>query len=207
MIYKKLIIFSKPPVPGKVKTRLIPALGISKATQLHQHMLEQTVEMASKLHNIDCELHCSDDINHLFFIHLSDKYGIRRILQHGNDLGERMSNALKTSLINSQQCIIIGTDCPSIDQSYIYQAFEQLINVDVILGPALDGGYVLIGSRTHHDQLFKHIIWSTSDVFKQTVKNVNLLKLKYHKLKTLSDVDTGEDLDLLSPQYLHKAFT
>ena len=206
MSEKKLIIFSKAPIAGQVKTRLIPTLGIDKATQLHRHMLEQTVAMASGLEGINCELHCSPDINDDFFTYLSKTYQLDLLPQQGAQLGDKMAHAMETALNTSRQCIIIGTDCPMINESYIYTAFQQLDNSDVVLGPALDGGYVLIGGKVFDYQLFNDVTWSTSEVLNQTLKNINHLQLKYHKLDTLSDVDTHEDLKQLSTQYLHNAF-
>ena len=204
---KKLIIFSKAPIPGQVKTRLIPALGEIKATQLHKYMLTQTVEMSTHLKDIDCELHCAPNTEHDFFRQLTTQYGIRRQPQHGSHLGEKMAYAMNTALQTHSQCIIIGTDCPHIDTQYIQQGFDQLLDSDVVLGPATDGGYVLIGSKAFDYQLFNDIDWSTSKVLQQTLKNINHLQWKYHKLDTLSDVDTHDDLAHLSSQYLDNAFS
>ena len=203
---KKLIIFSKAPIPGQVKTRLIPALGIDKATQLHRYMLEQTVAMAFRLQGINCELHGAPDINDVFFKYLSKKYQLDLVPQQGAQLGDKMAYAMKTALNTSLQCVIIGTDCPMINESYIYKAFQQLNSSNIILGPAKDGGYVLIGANVFNDLLFNDVSWSTPEVLKQTIKNINHLNLKYHKLDTLSDVDTDEDLNHLSTQYLNNAF-
>lgn len=170
-------------------------------------MLEQTVIKASRLNNINCELHCAPDTNHHLFKSLSEKHKIKLVPQQGADLGEKMANAMKTALKTSSQCIIIGTDCPMINESYLHQAFEQLANSDVVVGPAKDGGYVLIGSKVYDNQLFSQVNWSTSEVLQQTLKNIRHLHLKYHKLDTLSDVDTHEDLEHLSTQFLQTAFS
>lgn len=203
---KTLIIFSKAPISGQVKTRLIPDIGQNKATQLHQYMLEQTVVMASKLKDTSCELHCSPNTEHVFFKHLSEKYNIKLLPQHGVQLGDKMAYAMKNALKESSHCVIIGTDCPFIDDAYIEQAFDALTHSDVVLGPANDGGYVLIGSTIFNTELFSDVSWSTPEVLPQTIKNLNLLQLKYHKLNALTDVDTIEDLEHLSAQYLHNAF-
>jgi len=207
MAEKKLIIFAKAPIAGQVKTRLIPSLGADKATQLYKYMLEQTVIKASSLSNINCELHCAPDIHHHFFTALAKKYNIKLVPQQGLDLGEKMSAAMEAALNASSQCIIIGTDCPMMNEPYLYQAFEQLTKADVVLGPAKDGGYVLIGCRTFDAQIFSNISWSTTEVLEQTLKNINQLQLKYYKLDTLSDVDTHEDLNHLPRQFLQTAFS
>jgi len=206
MAEKKLIIFSKAPIAGQVKTRLIPSLGIDKATKLHRYMLEQTVIKVSRLNDISCELHCAPDTDHDFFNMLAEKYAIKLVSQQGLDLGERMANAMEVSLKNSSQCIIIGTDCPMMTPSYMQQAFAQLTDTDVVIGPAKDGGYVLIGCKVFNAQIFSQVSWSTTRVFKQTVKNINQLHLKYYKLNTLSDVDIDEDLNHLPSQFLQTAF-
>ena len=205
MTENKLIIFSKAPISGYVKTRLIPTLGTDKATQLHQYMLEQTIAMSSTLNNINCELHCAPDTSHQFFTILANKYNIKLVPQQNGDLGNRMSVALKESLINHKKCILIGTDCPEIDHNYIHQAFKKLDCVDVIIGPAKDGGYVLIGTKSHDDRLFHNINWSTSEVLKQTLQNIHHLNLKYNKMTALLDIDNGDDLDHLPSHYLHNA--
>ena len=204
---KKLIIFSKAPDPGLVKTRLIPALGQHKATQLYRYMLEQTVLMAHSLEGIDCELHCSPDTQHPFFTQLAEKYPFKRVSQQGANLGDKMAFALQQTLKNSQQCVIIGCDCPAIDSAYIKLAFERLSSTDVVIGPASDGGYVLIGSNISHSKIFNNINWSTAQVLHQTIKNLDLLRLNYHKLGTLSDIDTMDDLAHLPTHYLNHAFT
>lgn len=206
-ISKKLIIFSKAPVNGLVKTRLIPSLGKDKATQLHRYMLNQTVLMACSLENTETELHCTPDTKHDFFKILAGKHNIKLLPQLGSDLGEKMSHAMKAGLDSAQQCIIIGTDCPSMNPAYIEQAFHKLLSNDVVIGPAKDGGYVLIGAQNHNHQMFNDINWSTSEVLKKTVKNLDHLGWKYHKLETLPDVDNHEDLSHLSTQYLHDAFS
>jgi hypothetical protein len=204
---QKLIIFSKAPLAGQVKTRLIPALGRSKATQLHRYMLEQTVIMASKLKNIDCELHCAPDTSHSFFNTLANKYSLKLLPQQGAQLGDKMAYAMQAALSNCLHCVIIGTDCPTMNAHYIQQAFTQLRSADVVLGPAKDGGYVLIAAKAFDGRLFSRVSWGTSQVLKQTLKNINQLQLKYHKLNTLSDVDRAEDLAYLPSQYLLKAFS
>jgi uncharacterized protein len=203
---KKLIIFTKAPIAGQVKTRLIPSIGVDKATKLHKYMLEQTVNKASRLNDINCELHCAPNTDHHFFATLSEKYNIKLVVQQGADLGEKMANAMNVTLETCSQCVIIGTDCPMMSESYLHQAFEQLVDSDIVLGPAEDGGYVLIGSKIFDAQLFANVNWSTPEVLKQTLKNINHLQLKYHKLDTLSDVDTDKDLDHLSTQFLQTAF-
>jgi len=163
--------------------------------------------MASRLQNIDCELHCSPDTSHAFFNTLANQYSIKLLPQQGAQLGDKMANAMKTALNSGSQCAIIGTDCPSMNASYIQQAFTQLHNSDVVLGPAKDGGYVLIAAKSFDYRLFSRVSWGTSEVLKQTLENINQLQLKYHKLDTLSDIDKGEDLNHLPSQYLHRAFS
>lgn len=202
----KLIIFSKAPEAGKVKTRLIPQLGQHKATQLHQYMLKQTLINASKLHDIHCELHCAGDISHPVLQELSHQYKLPLCQQLGKSLGERMANAMQTALQTETACVIIGTDCPALSSDYINQAFDHLNNNDVVIGPAQDGGYVLIGSKLANREIFNNIEWSSAKVFDQTVKNILQLQLKYYKMNTLSDIDEHIDLNHLSESYLNQAF-
>lgn len=201
----KLIIFSKAPVAGQVKTRLMPKLGAQLASKLHQHLLERTVKLVSQANLADVDLYCAPDIHHDFFSYLKKHYNIKLKTQTGQDLGERMGNALNDALNTHQYAVLIGTDCPVMDKDYLADAFKHLQNnTDVVLGPVDDGGYVLIGARKMDMQLFADIKWSTNQVLTQTEKKITQLSWKYHKLNTLWDIDTPDDLERLPKDYLEQ---
>jgi len=118
--------------------------------------------------------------------------------QHGNSLGERMNNAFNNVFEKKySKAIIIGTDCPALTEKVINDAFEKLNNYDVVIGPANDGGYYLLGMKKLHQQLFKNINWSTETVFDATINICNNLNLSYCLLPVLNDVDEEKDLQHL----------
>lgn len=117
--------------------------------------------------------------------------------QLGNDLGERMYNACL--LTYPGQMVLIGGDCPEITTEIILQAFQALKTCDIVIGPATDGGYYLIGLSRPRAELFQGINWGTEKVFHQTLQKVQALQLSCQILPTLRDVDAPEDLHVLLP--------
>ncbi|MFT6716417.1 MAG: rSAM/selenodomain-associated transferase 1 [Saprospiraceae bacterium] len=186
----QLIIFAKNPVLGKVKTRLAATVGNQKALEIYKELLAYTCAICSKA-NANKFVFYSDFIDEQ---DLWNETKHKKKLQWGNDLGKRMANAFEETLNNDSKAIIIGTDCKELTPEIINQAFGALEYVDVVLGPAVDGGYYLIGMKNLNMNLFNDISWSTSQVLDQTINKMNKEKLSYLLLKTLSDIDTEEDL-------------
>jgi uncharacterized protein len=191
-----LIIFTRYPEPGKAKTRLIPVLGAEGAANLHRQMTEYTISQVRKLQT-DCFVSIQ-----VYFTG-SDRPSFQNWLgsdliyhpQGKGDLGMRMSAAMKSAFSRGMDsAIIIGTDCPSLNSDLIAEAFQMLNQNDLVLGPATDGGYYLIGLRRLIPQLFLGINWGTSEVLQKTVKIANSLKLTVAYLTPLSDIDRPEDL-------------
>ena len=192
-----LIIFTRYPIPGKAKTRLIPALGAEGAANLHARMSEYTLAQAREFCCDDfssIEVHYADEsIDSLMADWLGDDLVYHS--QGTGDLGNRMARSIDLTFQSGHnQVIIIGTDCPRLDAGLIKSAFEQLLNCDLILGPAIDGGYYLIGLRRFIPELFVGINWSTEQVLAQTVEIANRLGLSIVYLPWLTDVDRPEDL-------------
>ncbi len=199
----KLIIFSKAPDPGQVKTRLIPALGETGAAQLHQEMLEQKLRLMTETEIATVELHCAPDRQHPYFRQIASSFNLELYTQTGEDLGERMANALQAALGTHSQAVIIGTDSPPLDLAYVTQAFQALQDgADVVIGPAADGGYVLLGLNHYSSGLFTNIDWGTNRVCNQTRARLHQLGFTHVELDTLWDVDRPEDLDLYR-KHLH----
>jgi len=119
----KLIIFAKAPIPGSVKTRLQPTVSQEDAATLQTYFIQQTLALASTLKEVDVELWCTPDDSHPCFQQCAGKYAITLRQQQGNDLGERMANALQEALAHYQQVVIIGTDCPELTPAYLMEAF------------------------------------------------------------------------------------
>jgi rSAM/selenodomain-associated transferase 1 len=191
----KLIIFAKAPIAGTVKTRLQPQYSAQNAASLQEYFILKTVEVASNLKNIDIELRCAPNESHPVFQQCQRDYEIAIKPQQGVDLGERMKNALAEALTQYSQAVVIGTDCPEITSDYLNIAFSMLENsIDAVIGPALDGGYVLLGLRRFSPLLFENIRWGTEQVLSSTQQSLRLLNWNWTELNMLRDIDTPEDL-------------
>jgi uncharacterized protein len=187
-----LIIFTRYPIPGEAKTRLIPALGAAGAAQLQRRMTQQTIATAQQTtHPIQIQF-CGGTIDELRSW-LGDKLGYAA--QADGDLGDRMAQAFDQGFAaGHDRVVIIGTDCPGIDRTILDQAFTALESHDLVLGPAADGGYYLIGLRRAIPELFQSIAWSTDTVRAKTLEIATALNLTYALLPELSDIDRPEDL-------------
>ena len=211
MIKKRLIIFTRYPVPGKTKTRLIPALGEQGAADLHSRMAEYTLLNLLILgcdQSLEIGIYYSggdrtlmqnwlDPIISSFFENDSHSR-INPIFYHaqiGEDLGNRMQGAFEDGFKNKiEKIIIIGTDCPDLSPHLIEETFWALNSQDVVLGPARDGGYYLIGLSQSFPMLFNHIDWGSDRVLAQTKKIIDQEKLTVYDLPVLTDVDRPDDL-------------
>jgi rSAM/selenodomain-associated transferase 1 len=185
-----LIIFAKNLVYGKVKTRLAESIGNDAAFNIYKALLNHTRSVADFI-NADKMVFYSDEIEH------NDEWNndYSKAIQFGKDLGERMKNAFEGSFKNDcNSAVIIGTDCPSLTVQLIEDAFEILNQRDVVIGPAYDGGYYLIGMKKLHQYLFENIHWSTPDVLNETLFACDKNSLNYFLLPTLPDIDEEKDL-------------
>jgi uncharacterized protein len=190
----KLIIFAKAPVLGEVKTRLQPEYSLDQSLKLHQLLVHNTLEKTKAFENLDVELCCAPNRNSMFFLHCENNFPVRLTDQLGEELGERMAFAFSHALQTSHKVIIIGTDCPELDKSYIESALQALDKHDAVIGPAADGGYVLLGLKQFSPELFSDFSWGTSSVLKQTRAVLKQLGWSWHELETRHDLDRPEDL-------------
>lgn len=181
-------ILAKAPVPGFAKTRLIPSIGAHAAAVLQGHLAEQTVETAVEAAIGPVTLWCAPDPSHSSFMDLGRRHAISLKRQPAGDLGARMAAAL------AGPTLVIGSDCPALTPQHLRNAAEALDRADVVLIPAEDGGYVLIGARTLHPELFTGMAWSVNSVLAETRKRIAALGLKATELDPLWDVDCEEDL-------------
>ncbi|MBW4479702.1 MAG: TIGR04282 family arsenosugar biosynthesis glycosyltransferase [Tolypothrix brevis GSE-NOS-MK-07-07A] len=193
-----LIIFTRYPEPGKTKTRLIPALGSVGAANLQREMTEYTLSHVKELQAstaISLEIRFAGGSLQL----MQDWLGSDLVyhLQGEGDLGSRMIRSLLNSFQkNAEYVVIIGTDCPGVNPQILTTAFEQLQVFDLVLGPAVDGGYYLIGLQQPFPELLTNIDWGTSQVLSQTVEIAQKLNLSLAYLPILADVDRPEDLPI-----------
>jgi len=190
----KLLIFTKSPVLGEVKTRLQPEYSPEQSLQVHKRLMLNTLALTKKLEDYDVELCCAPDRNTMFFLECENNFPIVLSNQQGADLGERMAFSFSTALQIYEKVVVIGTDCPDIDEDYIIQAFSELNDSDAVIGPAVDGGYVLLGLKEFAIELFQDISWSSERVLSQTQKALEDLSWTYKELGIMNDVDRPEDL-------------
>lgn len=193
-----LIIFTRYPEPGKTKTRLIPALGTEGAANLQRQMTEHTLSQVKQLQKtsaISCEVRFAGGNLQLMQDWLG--YDIAYQLQGEGDLGSRMAQSFYNAFQSgAEKAITIGTDCPDVDAKILADAFAQLHQCDLVLGPALDGGYYLIGLQRPLPELFINIDWGTSQVLQQTIDTAQTLNLLVNYLPLLADIDRPEDLPI-----------
>lgn len=194
----RILIFAKAPVPGYAKTRLISALGAQGAADLQARLIHRTVALAVTSRLAPAELWiCGDAGLEFFDAFASDIHG-RIFVQSGADLGARMAHAFDQAMHDADFALLIGTDCPALDVAYLERACATLAaGGDVVLGPAEDGGYVLIGLRRPDPRVFGNIDWGTSDVLPQTRERIRQLGWTCSELPVLWDVDQPEDLERL----------
>jgi uncharacterized protein len=190
-----LIIFAKSPVPGQVKTRLISGIGRRRATSLYQDLLTRTLNTARKAGFSEIHVWVNGDVGHRYFTRLKNRHYVKLYHQKGKDLGQRMFNAFDTVLRKYPYAVLIGSDCPSLSSSDLQLATEYLENKsDVVLGPADDGGYYLIGLRKNNPRLFSGIGWGKEKVFTDTCSHINDLNWDIRLLSRRWDVDRTTDL-------------
>lgn len=192
---KALLVFARAPQAGTAKTRLIPALGAEGAAALHAGLVERTLQTACD-GDADVQLWCHPDPQHAFFRYCVDRFPVGLHGQAGDDLGGRMAHALSLALSRHDHAVLIGTDCPALTASDLEAAFSALAGgTDVVLGPAADGGYYLVGLRRACDDIFVDIDWGSAQVLSQTKARLRQSGLNYHLLETRRDLDTPRDLD------------
>ena len=188
MTSRSLIIFIKNPIPGQTKTRLAASVGDERALRMYGRLLDYTREVTLE---VDARrmLFYSDRI-------AADDWSAAdydKFVQSGTDLGERMENAFAQAFQSAAKVLIIGSDCPGLRPLVLEQAFDDLDRDDVVLGPATDGGYYLLGLRRMVPELFRDMEWSVQSVAEETRHRARAAGLTVHDLPTLRDVDYLED--------------
>ncbi|MDQ3142592.1 MAG: TIGR04282 family arsenosugar biosynthesis glycosyltransferase [Bacteroidota bacterium] len=184
-----LIIFIRNPILGQVKTRIGNEVGVKAALDIYLELLKKTRKITERL---SCKIYLyysegiieNDDWN-------KDQYSKKN--QVGDELGIRMKNAFIAEFMHHKQVIIIGSDCPSITPDLIHRAFTILQHKDLVIGPAIDGGYYLLGMNQPYLSLFDAIPWSTKDVLRLTLEEITRIGRSFEILEELSDIDSQED--------------
>lgn len=192
----RLILFTRYPEPGRTKTRLIPALGAQGAAALQREMSESIVshmvQFASQ-YPVSPEIRYADGNQQAMEDWLAND--IPCLAQGEGDLGDRLHRAFAQAFAQGAQAVVvIGADCPGLTPSFFAQAFCALDSHDLVLGPATDGGYYLIGLNQPAPALFSEIPWGSGEVLTATLEQAQTLALATHILEPLADVDRPEDL-------------
>lgn len=189
-----LIIFVKNPELGKVKTRLAAAIGDEQALKIYRKLLQITHDQTLPIQGLKHV--CYTD--HVDENDIWEAKEYKKHVQGNGDLGEKMLGALQGVFDRgAEKMVIIGSDCPQLTTEHLETAFEKLDKYDLVIGPAKDGGYYLIGMKVPLPMLFKNKEWSTDSVFADTILDVMDMGLSYFRLPELSDVDTIYDLGLM----------
>ena len=189
----RIVIFAKAPVPGKVKTRLIPALGAEGAAQLAAKMLHSTAREALESDVGSVELCADPDPPHRDWF-LQVPQDLIPTPQGRGDLGERLASAARRVIAGGEPALLIGTDCPLLDRHHLIAAADALERNDAVIHPTIDGGYALLGLARFHPSLFEGIAWSTPTVAAETIARIEALGWSLHIGETLRDVDVPADL-------------
>lgn len=198
-----LILFAKDPQICRVKTRMWPHLSHRESLYLHKHAIERLIEQFSNTTQFNFKLYTTEKYSRYF-----SKTSIQTKQQYGIDLGARMFNAMREELKTAERVIIIGSDCLSLDVELISKVFAKLSNKNyLVLNPANDGGYVLLGARKISARLFQNIDWGGPTVLHQTQNNALKLGYAIELLPSLIDIDRIEDLFELNNMHALPAWT
>ncbi|MCB1670265.1 MAG: TIGR04282 family arsenosugar biosynthesis glycosyltransferase [Gammaproteobacteria bacterium] len=193
----RILLFAREPVAGQVKTRLHGAIGPTRAYQLYCAMLRYQVDKLATSDLAPWEIWVSGNPHNAQLQALN--LGVPVFCQQGGDLGARMQFAAQTALQNAEGVVLLGTDCPSVEVEYLAAALGRLRSGDqVVIGPAEDGGYVLLGLRECREELFNRMPWGTDQVMAATLKRLETQDLQVSLLPERWDVDRAEDLSRLA---------
>jgi len=194
-------VFARAPVAGSVKTRLAGLLGPDAAASLHAGLVRHALCAAAHARLGPVELWCTPDERHPFFERCAVDFGAVLRRQDGADLGERMRHAFASKRA-SPRLVLIGSDCPALDAAHLTLAAEALLSHDVVITPAEDGGYVLVGLARAVPGLFENVPWGGAAVMARTRERLAAARVTWTELPMLWDVDRPEDYARLQSEGL-----
>ena len=201
-INTRLVVFAKAPQAGKAKTRLIPALGAAGAATLARHMLGRTLDIALSAAVGPVELCMSPPPDDAAWLGIAIDNAVQLSDQGQGDLGQRMACAVQR-VTQLEPVLLIGTDCPGLTPALLQQAAEQLGAHDVVMLPASDGGYVLLGLKSPCPEIFSAMPWSTAAVAEISLQRIKALGLRVWVGPMQHDIDEPGDLDHLPPELMN----
>lgn len=193
----RLLIFTKAPVAGQVKTRLIPALGAVAAAELQCRLTHRLLASLQEAALCPLEVWGAPDVRREYFHGLKARYGVALRQQVEGDLGQRMAAASADALQRAEHILLIGVDCPLLGPALIGRALAALSRYDAVLGPVDDGGYALLGVKRYEPLLFQGVHWSAACVAEQTRRRMRRLAWDWLELPRLWDLDRPADLSRL----------
>ena len=203
-----LVVVAKAPVPGQVKTRLIPHLTSEEAADLYRCFLEDRIIAMHSLKGVDLAIaYTPSDARDMFASLSRNEFSL--FSQKGQDLGERLNRIFEEKLADGYDAVsIIDSDSPDLPASTVQESFNRLLTnqTDVVFGPCHDGGYYLVGMRKPHPQLFCDIPWSTETVLANTLETAEKIGVKTTLLPRWNDLDTFEDLIVFYNKYKNRSF-
>jgi rSAM/selenodomain-associated transferase 1 len=193
---RPVAVFAKAPVPGEVKTRLVPLLGAQAAAELHAALVRRALATARNSGMGPVSLWCMPDTRHPFFAACADEFRITLHAQRGAHLGERMARAFET-LVADGPALLTGSDCPSLRPEDLRAAAGSLATHDAVFQPAEDGGYVLVGLARLVPGLFEGIRWGEDKVMRETRTRLRAAGATWREMPARWDVDRPEDYQRL----------
>lgn len=194
---QRIIIFTKNPELGKCKTRLAATIGDKAALSIYEQLLDYTIRFCKKL-SFPKKVYYSSEIPALDRWSIAGFYKDKQV---EGDLGDRMKAAFKKEFDDgAKSVVIIGTDCAQIDETDVQEAFKLLFQYDVVIGPADDGGYYLLGMNHLIPELFENKSWSTEKLMDETTATLESKEIDFVLLPEKSDIDY--EIDLTKESYV-----
>lgn len=192
-----IAVFARAPIPGEVKTRLIPRLGAEGASKLHEKLVEHMLETATRTGLGPVSLWCAGPIEHAYFQLCSRRFGVGLAGQADGNLGERMLAVFSAAA--GAPTLLVGTDCPSISRAHLRACVDALNDgADAVFLPAEDGGYGLVGMTRPIPEIFLDMVWSTDEVMNETRRRLRARNLAWREPAIIWDVDRPGDVDRLA---------
>ena len=186
-----LIIFTKNPKLGKVKTRLAKTIGSENALGVYKKLLTHTSLVSKEIKTTKWVYYSNEIGDNSYF----ETTIFTKFIQSGKDLGERMKNAFEHGFNEGyKNIILIGSDCYELNSTHLNEGFEALNKNNFVFGPAKDGGYYLVGMNTFFPNIFENKTWSTETVLEEAILDIKNSNQSFDTIETLSDVDYEEDL-------------
>lgn len=186
-----LIIFTKNPELGKVKTRLAKTIGSENALDVYKKLLTHTSLVSKEIETTKWVYYSNEIGDSSYF----ENTIFTKFIQSGKDLGERMKNAFEHGFSKGyKNIILIGSDCYELNSTHLNEGFEVLNNNNFVFGPAKDGGYYLVGMNSFFPKIFENKIWSTETVLEEAILDIKNANQSFDTIETLSDVDYEKDL-------------